>query len=86
MDFELLADELIQGCCGRHSVGLVYHFLLRGFDNNESAARGEFIRFLRGELSQEILNKADREIEKDHSPIFTQHPGHANALVLVAPT
>jgi hypothetical protein len=50
-----LAAKLIDLCSGNHSVAMVYHFLLKAKDHNEESARAEFVRFLRGELSERLL-------------------------------
>jgi hypothetical protein len=46
-----LADELIERCCGSHSLGLVYRFL-RNAGFKESEARTEFELFLAGTPSE----------------------------------
>jgi hypothetical protein len=60
-DLERLVDEL---CCGNHSLGDVYRYLLRVSGDNE-AARREFGRFLQGELPERLLNYSRRSIEAD---------------------
>jgi hypothetical protein len=49
MNVEKLADELIALQCGTHSLGLVYDFLLKTY-GDPKPARGDFVRFLSGEL------------------------------------
>ena len=50
-----LAAKLIDLCPGNHSVAMVYRFLLKAQDHIEETARAEFVRFLRGELSDRLL-------------------------------
>ena len=52
MDLERLVDEL---WCGNHGLGDVSRFLLRALDNDESAAREEFAKFLQGKLSDRLI-------------------------------
>jgi hypothetical protein len=52
MDLERLVDEL---WCGNHGLGDVSRFLLRALDNDESAAREEFSKFLQGKLSDRLI-------------------------------
>jgi hypothetical protein len=54
-----LADEMIDGCCGSHSLGLVYRFL-RNAGMNEVEARAQFELFLSGTLSEKLLDTATR--------------------------
>jgi hypothetical protein len=61
-DLERLVDEL---CCGNHSLGDVYRYLLRVSGDDEAKARGEFGRFLQGELPERLLNYSRRSIEAD---------------------
>lgn len=61
-DLERLVDEL---CCGNHSLGDVYRYLLRVSGDDEAKARGEFGRFLQGELPEQLLNYSRRSIEAD---------------------
>ena len=60
-DLERLVDEL---CCGNHSLGDVYRYLLR-VSGDDEAARREFGRFLQGELPERLLNYSRRSIEAD---------------------
>ena len=55
-----LAAKLIDLCSGNHSVAMVYRFLLKAQDHTEETARAEFVRFLRGELSERLLQDARR--------------------------
>ena len=52
-----LADDLIELRCGRHSVGNVYTFLVEAYGDADRA-KGDFIRFLSGELSEHMLQTA----------------------------
>ena len=61
-DLERLVDEL---CCGNHSLGDVYRYLLRVSGDDEAKARREFGRFLQGELPERLLNYSRRSIEAD---------------------
>src|SRR5215468_11231895 len=54
-----LADDLIERCCGSHSVALVYRFL-RNAGMDELEARAEFEQFLSGTLSEKLLDTAAR--------------------------
>ncbi|MGZ3361468.1 MAG: hypothetical protein ACXU84_19260 [Xanthobacteraceae bacterium] len=59
-----LAAKLIDLCSGNHSVAIVYRFLLKAQDHIEETARTEFVRFLRGELSDRLLQDARRQEEQ----------------------
>jgi hypothetical protein len=61
-DLERLVDEL---CCGNHSLGDVYRYLLRVSGDDEAKARREFGRFLQGELPERLLNHSRLSIEAD---------------------
>jgi len=65
MDLKRLADEL---WCGNHGLGDVSRFLLRALDNDESAARAEFSKFLQGKLSDRLLKLSRRAVGKDGRP------------------
>jgi hypothetical protein len=65
MDLERLVDEL---WCGNHGLGDVSRFLLRALDNDESAARKEFSKFLQGKLSDRLLKLSRRAVGKDGRP------------------
>jgi hypothetical protein len=65
MDLKRLADEL---WCGSHGLGDVSRFLLRALDNDESAARAEFSKFLQGKLSDRLLKLSCRAVGKDGRP------------------
>jgi hypothetical protein len=58
MKIEELAAELIELCCGAHSVGMLYRFLLKLNNHTEATAREEFVKFLAGELSDRLLDDA----------------------------
>ena len=58
-----LAAKLIDLCSGNHSVAMVYRFLLKAQDHIEETARAEFARFLRGELSEQLLQDARRWVQ-----------------------
>jgi hypothetical protein len=62
-----LAAKLIDLCSGNHSVAMVYHFLLKAKDHNEESARAEFVRFLRGELSERLLQDARRWVQGEQA-------------------
>ena len=57
MTIEKLADVLIASRCGTHSLGLVYEFLLKTYDNPKEA-RADFVRFLSGELPARLRKEA----------------------------
>ena len=57
MKSEELAAELIELCCGAHSVGML-RFLLKLNNHTEATAREEFVKFLAGELSDRLLDDA----------------------------
>ena len=61
-DLERLVDEL---CCGNHSLGDVYRYLLRVSGGDETKARREFGKFFRGELPEWLLSQSRRSIEAD---------------------
>jgi hypothetical protein len=56
-DVEELADQLIALRCGTHSLGLVYDFLVKAYDDPHKA-RGDFVRFLSGQLPDRVLEEA----------------------------
>lgn len=62
MDTERFVDEL---WCSNHGLGDVCRFLLRALGNDERAARAEFSKFLRGELSHRLLDLSRRAILED---------------------
>ena len=62
-----LAVKLIDLCSGNHSVAMVYRFLLKAQDHNEEAARAEFVRFLRGERSERLLQDARRWVQEEQA-------------------
>jgi hypothetical protein len=45
----------------------VYRFLLKAQDHNEESARAEFVRFLRGELSERLLQDARRWVQEEQA-------------------
>ena len=57
MNMENLADQLIAASedCGSNQIPAVYRFLLRAFGGNKAMARAEFVRYLNGELSSQML-------------------------------
>src|SRR4030088_251310 len=65
MDLDRLVDEL---WCGNHGLGDVSRFLLRALDNDESAAKAEFSKFLQGKLSDRLLKLSFRAVGKDGRP------------------
>jgi hypothetical protein len=54
MDVEKLADELIRLRAGSHSLGLIYEFMARVY-NNTNEARADFVRFLSGEMPIRLI-------------------------------
>ena len=62
-----LAAKLIDLCSGNHSVAMVYRFLLKAQDHIEETARAEFVRFLRGELSERLLQDARRWVQEEQA-------------------
>ena len=62
-----LATKLIDLCSGNHSIIMVCHFLLKAQDHNEESARAEFVRFLRGELSDRLLQDARRWVQEEQA-------------------
>jgi hypothetical protein len=62
-----LAAKLIDLCSGNHSVAMVYRFLLKAQDHIEETARAEFVRFLRGELSDRLLQDARRWVQEEQA-------------------
>ncbi len=64
MSIERLADALIASCCGTHSLGLVYEFLLKAHGNPKEA-RADFVRYLSGELSSRLLTEAQLWIAEE---------------------
>ena len=67
MNVDELATELIRLCCGGHSVGMLYRFLLKANNYTAEAARKEFIKFLQGELSERLLEDARRWVEAERA-------------------
>jgi hypothetical protein len=59
VDPEVLADELIATGHGPDSIAQVYRFLSR--HHGDGVARAEFLRFLRGDRSELLLQTA-REV------------------------
>jgi hypothetical protein len=59
-----LADELIEKCCGSHSLALIYRFLLSA-GMEEAQARAEFERFLAGKLSEKMLDIAAQWVDEE---------------------
>jgi hypothetical protein len=57
---EELADRLIERveACSPSEVGAVYRFLLSALRGDEREARAEFVRYLKGELSPQMLTLA----------------------------
>ena len=65
-DARPLSDELIERCCGSHSLGLVYWFLRKaGMD--DAQARAEFEQFLSGTLSPTVLDIAAKWIRAERA-------------------
>ena len=62
-----LAAKLIDLCSGNHSAAMVYRFLLKAQDHIEETARAEFVRFLRGELSDRLLQDARRWVQEEQA-------------------
>ena len=62
-----LGAKLIDLCSGNHSVAMVYRFLLKAQDHIEETARAEFVRFLRGELSEPLLQDARRWVQEEQA-------------------
>ena len=60
MEVEELADRLIDGAeaCSSSEVGAVYRFLLSALGGDEGEARAEFLRYLKGEVSPQMLRLA----------------------------
>jgi hypothetical protein len=56
---QVLARELIETCCGTHSLGLVYWFL-RKAGMADMDARAHFELYLSGKLSEKLLELAAR--------------------------
>ena len=73
MNVEKLADELIALRCGTHSLGLVYEFLLKTYDDPKRA-RGDFVRFLSGGLPRGLLEEAELWVSEEQkcSELSTQ--------------
>ena len=62
----LMAEHLIEKCCGSHSLGLVYRFLRKtGMD--EGQARAEFELFLSGVLSETLLDRCTHWIQAERT-------------------
>jgi hypothetical protein len=62
-----LTAKLIDLRLGNHSVAMVYRFLLKAQDHIEETARAEFVRFLRGELSDRLLQDARRRVQEEQA-------------------
>ena len=62
-----LPAKFIDLCSGNHSVAMVYRFLLKAQDHTEETARAEFVRFLRGELSERLLQDARRWVQEEQA-------------------
>ena len=65
MKMEDLVDQLIPTAdqCGSNQVPAVYRFLLKAFRGNEAKARAEFVRYLKGELSPQMLYLAHAAVD-----------------------
>ncbi len=84
MNIERLADALIASRCGKHSLGLVYEFLLKTHGNPKEA-RADFVRYLSGELSPRLLKEVQLWVSGergwgqpaliDEDPIATESAG-----------
>jgi hypothetical protein len=46
------------------ALGSLYAFLVRALDGQQDAARAEFRRYLKGEMSPELLRLARRQIDQ----------------------
>jgi hypothetical protein len=85
MNVEKLADELIALRCGTHSLGLVYEFLLKTY-GDPKRARGDFVRFLSGELPRGLLEEAElwaseeQECDLSHQPAMLRSRRQARQL------
>ena len=64
LEKKLRIDELEDLRNGNHSLGDVYRFLRRIFD--ESIAEVEFQRFMSGELSERVLARSRELVEDDN--------------------
>lgn len=71
MRTERFADKYIED---RQSGGLaaVYRFLLRGL-GDERRARTEFIRYLRGDLSPDMVQLARRDVDTHRQAVKHRH-------------
>jgi hypothetical protein len=79
-----LADELIEGCCGTHSLGLVYWFL-RDAGLDELEARAEFELFLAGTPSEKFRTTAARFIQPEaHASKTAVAPGRTGNELQIA--
>ena len=66
MRVERFADQLIEAAhCSSSGISAVYRFLLRAFGGNETSARAEFIRYLRGDLSPQMIQLARIAVKTD---------------------
>jgi hypothetical protein len=65
---EELADRLIEmsGNCEPQSLCSVYLVLRKIYKENERAARTDFVRFLRGELPEFLMEFSLQEIASNH--------------------
>jgi len=54
MDIEKLADELIRLRSGSNSLGSIYDFMARAYDNTNEA-RADFVRFLSDEMPIRLI-------------------------------
>lgn len=59
-----LADGLIEKCCGTHSLGHIFAFMLETYGATERA-KAEFIKFLEGQWSDEWREAAQQAIAED---------------------
>jgi len=57
MNMERLADQLIEVAaqCGSNQISAVYRFLLHALGGDERIARAEFVRYLQGDLTPQML-------------------------------
>jgi hypothetical protein len=59
---ERLADELIEKCCGTHSLGSIYRFL-RDAGMDELEARMLFREFVSGRMPEKLLDEAAQYVQ-----------------------
>jgi hypothetical protein len=67
MTLDDLASLLIMLCSGERSIAMVYRFLLKANNDNEAVARAEFMKYLGGELSEQLLACARRWIDDEQT-------------------